>query len=248
MVSAPASVTSGLWSYASPHLHDGAYTAQVSQNGQSRETAFTVDTTPPALTISSPVNGATVTVARPTLAGLAGAAGGDHASVTLRIYAGSATGAEPDLRLRSPAQRLELEHRLERSAVARRRLHGRRGTERRSRQPRQRDDDVRGCAAARIGGVFAERARVLLPVVPAKPHVGEPISLVSTSSDLGSPLTAFAWAVASPSVFAPGERVLTTSFATPGAHLVHLRVTDAAGLTSEVGETIPVGPLQLSLM
>src|SRR5207245_1849040 len=60
---------------------------------------------------------------------------------------------------------------------------------------------------------------------PAAPHVGERVSLVSGSTDATSALTGFAWDVAGTGAFQAGGQVLSTSFATPGNHLVRLRVT-----------------------
>jgi hypothetical protein len=76
--------------------------------------------------------------------------------------------------------------------------------------------------------------------LPPAPHTGETVTLVSTSTDPTSPLTAFAWALAGNGVFGAGEPVVTTSFSTPGAHVVQLRVSDAAGQSSTASETIPV--------
>ena len=45
-----------------------------------------------------------------------------------------------------------------------------------------------------------------------------------------------------------GKPVLTTSFATPGAHVVQLRVTDGYGLSSVATETIAVRSSPLILM
>jgi hypothetical protein len=76
---------------------------------------------------------------------------------------------------------------------------------------------------------------------PALPQTGEPVSLVSTSSDAYSPIVALAWALGGP--FQGGGTVLTTAFSTPGGHLVRLLVTNADGLSSVAGETIDViGP------
>jgi Immunoglobulin I-set domain len=75
---------------------------------------------------------------------------------------------------------------------------------------------------------------------PSAPHVGEPVSLVSTSTDATSPITAFAWSLAGNGAFNTGAPALSTSFSTPGSHVVMLRVTDANGLSSVLAETIPV--------
>ena len=74
---------------------------------------------------------------------------------------------------------------------------------------------------------------------PAKPHVGESISLVSSSTDDASPITGYAWNVLGPAFIAGGQ-TRTASFSTPGAHPVQLRVTDAGGRTSVVSQSIPV--------
>lgn len=84
--------------------------------------------------------------------------------------------------------------------------------------------------------------------VPATPAAGQSVSLVSNSTNGSSPIGAFAWDVAGNSSFAPGGSVMSTSFATPGAHIVHLRVTDANGLSSVATRTISVGPPALKLL
>ena len=68
--------------------------------------------------------------------------------------------------------------------------------------------------------------------IPSAPHTGEPVTLVSTSTDASSPITGFAWALRGNGLFTQGESALATSFSTPGAHVVQLRVTAASGLSS----------------
>jgi hypothetical protein len=75
---------------------------------------------------------------------------------------------------------------------------------------------------------------------PPLPQTGEPVSLVSSSSDAASPITALAWSLASTDPFENGGTVLTTSFSTPGPHAVRLRATNALGLASVATETIEV--------
>jgi hypothetical protein len=75
---------------------------------------------------------------------------------------------------------------------------------------------------------------------PPIPQTGETVSLVSSSTDASSPITAFAWALTSVSAFQTGGSVVTTSFSTPGAHVVRLQATNAAGLSSTATETIDV--------
>jgi hypothetical protein len=83
---------------------------------------------------------------------------------------------------------------------------------------------------------------------PSTPVVGETVSLASSSTDRTSPLTTFAWALASNAVFKVGKQVLTTSFTTPGDHVVRLSVTAADGLSSVASATIHVIRPPLILM
>jgi Bacterial Ig-like domain len=75
---------------------------------------------------------------------------------------------------------------------------------------------------------------------PPIPQTGEQVSLVSSSTDSASPITGFGWALTSAGMFQDGGSVLSTSFSTPGAHVVRLRVSNAAGLSSVATETIDV--------
>ena len=78
---------------------------------------------------------------------------------------------------------------------------------------------------------------------PPVPQTGEPVSLVSISTDAASPITGIAWALTSNGPFQGGGALLTTSFSSPGGHVVRLRVTNANGLSSDASETINVvGP------
>jgi hypothetical protein len=76
---------------------------------------------------------------------------------------------------------------------------------------------------------------------PVSPNTGQPLSLVSTSTDATSPITAYAWDVADNGPFGPfeaGGPARTTTFATPASHQVRLRVTAADHLSSVAVETI----------
>jgi hypothetical protein len=75
---------------------------------------------------------------------------------------------------------------------------------------------------------------------PAVPQTGEIVSLVSISTDLASPITGTAWALSSSGPFQAGGVLLTTTFSTPGGHVVRLRVTNASGVSSVATETINV--------
>lgn len=83
---------------------------------------------------------------------------------------------------------------------------------------------------------------------PSSPKTGEAVSLVSNSIDITSPITAFAWDPSGTGAFQGGGPVFSTSFPTPGAHVVHLRVTNASGLSSLATQTIEVVPAPLVLM
>jgi hypothetical protein len=83
---------------------------------------------------------------------------------------------------------------------------------------------------------------------PSSPAVGEPVTLLSSSTDASSPITAFAWALAGNGPFRAGKPLITTSFSAPGAHVVRLRVSDANGVSSVATETIPVARAPLTLM
>ncbi|HTA34480.1 MAG TPA: Ig-like domain-containing protein [Solirubrobacteraceae bacterium] len=99
--SASVSVKGGTWSYTSTHLNDGVYTAQAEQgdeaghDGVSNAVTFTVDTTPPALTLETPQNGEELATSRPTFSGLAGHATGDHSLVTVKLYKGASVSGSP---------------------------------------------------------------------------------------------------------------------------------------------------------
>jgi PKD domain len=83
---------------------------------------------------------------------------------------------------------------------------------------------------------------------PASPRVGESVSIVSSSTDPASPIISYAWDLAGDGSFAIGGPGMSTTFATPGNHLVQLRVTNGDGISSLAASTIPVGSARLTLM
>jgi len=83
---------------------------------------------------------------------------------------------------------------------------------------------------------------------PSSPMVGETVSLVSTSIDPSSPITAFAWNVTESGAFEAGDAQASATFTVPGAHVVQLRVTNAEGASSTVPETIQVSTPTATLM
>lgn len=94
--------TGGTWT-AGPlgHLADGIYTAQAEQSddagniGLSAPSTFTIDTTPPDITMSSPVQGAVTTGSSQLVEGSAGTSEGDSQSITIKLFAGSSITTQP---------------------------------------------------------------------------------------------------------------------------------------------------------
>ena len=82
-------------------LSDGTYTAQADQSdaagnsGVSVPRTFTVDTFPPAVTLTSPSSGSLTTDATPAFSGGAGAAPGDASTVAVDVFAGTSTSGSP---------------------------------------------------------------------------------------------------------------------------------------------------------
>jgi Immunoglobulin I-set domain/PKD domain len=75
---------------------------------------------------------------------------------------------------------------------------------------------------------------------PASPYIGEPVSLVSSSTDTASAITSLAWDLAGNGQFIAGGQIVTTSFSSVGDHVVRLRVADADGRSSVAAETVRV--------
>ncbi len=232
----------GAWSLGPlKALEDGTYTAQATQtNGEtgSATATFTIDTAAPVVTLNSlePPPGDVT----PSFAGSAS----DITPVTVQIHAGATeegtivslataagTGGSWSSADAQPALPVG-----EYTAVA------------------TQDSSLAGNPAGRSAPVsFAVTPPLVAAPEPALapptasfkwfppvPQTGEPVSLVSSSSDAASPITALAWSLASSDPFESGGTVLNTSFSTPGPHAVRLRVTNAAGLASVATETIDV--------
>ncbi len=83
---------------------------------------------------------------------------------------------------------------------------------------------------------------------PSLPQAGELVTLVSSSRDSQSPITTFGWAFSTNAPFENGGPLVTASFATPGAHVVRLRVISADGLSSVATDTITVSEPHPPLM
>jgi large repetitive protein len=246
--SGPASV--GAWSLglAEP-LPDGTYTAQAeqppvakNQAGVSETTTFTVDTQAPQPTLSVP-GGST---GLETVSGSAGTAPGDRRQVTAELFSGgSAEGAA-----------IETITVLDSADGTWSATFAGLGGGQYTVLARQSDEAGNtGSSAAQSFTVSSPPppAGPSAPVasftwVPQTPTVGQSVSLVSKSTDASSAITGYGWDLSGGGPFAAGGSVMTTTFATPGAHTVRLQVIDANGLSSTVAETIQVAPQALTLM
>jgi PKD domain len=77
---------------------------------------------------------------------------------------------------------------------------------------------------------------------PVNPLSGETITFASTSYDPESPITGQTWNLeGGGDAFVAAGPVVSTVFATPGSHLVRLRVTAADGSAGEAAQAVVVG-------
>lgn len=239
---------SGSWSVTAEPLADGTYVAtavqtesfsEVKNEGKSNPVSFTIDTTPPEVTLTAPANGSSTSASSVTASGGAGTATGDVPSVSVELFAGGSAGSQPQETLVVGATSTW-------SATFEGLAPGTYTV-----QATQSDDVGNTRTSAPATFTVTPPPPPPAPAspaasfvwVPAAPVVGESVSLVSNSTDLASPITGFAWALSPTAAFSPGGSLLTTSFSTPGAHAVRLRVTDAAGGASTATETVPVKAL-----
>jgi hypothetical protein len=244
-----ASPNGGHWSIAAGEsLDDGTYTAKATQTNaslepQTAQASFTVDATPPIVTMTTPTNGSSSTGTSQLVGGSAGSASGDLPAITIQLYPGEAIGPQvPIVTLGVQASGASWSATL-----------GGLGPATYTAQATQRDQAGNIGASAPVTFTIAAPAAPSPPVAsfkwfPPSPVTGESVSLVSSSTDPASPITGFEWALSSTGAFSPGKPVLTTSFATPGAHVVRLRVTDAAGRSSIATQTVPVTARRRVLM
>jgi hypothetical protein len=249
---AATTLESGAWSALASPLPDGSYAAHAIQRtppplstpiAHSQPIAFTIDTVAPSVTIGTPPNGSSSTSAPPLLAGSAGAAAGDLPSITVRLFVGATIGPQPAF------ETLVTEASGERWSAAPGSLAP--GTY--TAQAEQRDQAGNPGVSQAVTFVVSGPPTPPPPAAsfrwfPASPRVGEPVSLVSSSTDSFSPITGFAWSLSSAAPFVAGKPILATTFATPGSHVVRLQVTDAEGRSSVATETVPVSPSPLTLM
>jgi hypothetical protein len=254
-----ATPSAGSWSVGAGPLTNGTYTAVAeqingaSEAGTSSPVTFSVDTPPPAVTLNSPASPSSNTT--PSFTGTATG----NKQVTVRIYAGAkakgsvvskATAAVSEASwtsgYASPALSTGQYTAVASEPSA---LQG---------NPDGHSEPVTFTIAPPPGvtpAVISLGANPSLapPLTsfrwfPPVPQTGEAVSFVSTTSDTTSAITGLAWALISGGPFQPGGSVLTTSFSTPGPHLVRLRAVNAFGLSSIAAETINVVGPRVSLM
>ncbi len=249
-LSAPVGAT---WS-AGPaqNLADGVYTALATQTepgeepGTSEPVTFTVDTTPPQVTITSPANGSSTSSGSQVVSGTTGTATDESSTVTLQLFSGATT--EPQ----APLEALTVPV----SNGSWSATFG--GLSPDTYTVRAEQSDEVGNLGMSAPVTFTVSAPAAPPAVPpptasfkwfpAAPKTGENVSLVSSSTDAASPITAFAWALTGNGAFQAGKPVLTTSFSSPGNHVVQLRVTDGNGHSSVATQTVYVSSSPLILM
>ena len=243
-------------------LADGVYTAQaeqedtdpLGQTGFSTLSTFTVDADPPKVTLSAPEEGSSSPASSIPVSGSAGTAEGDSKSVTVQLFGGASIGEQSSLE----AVTVQANGGGWSGAFG--------GLDPGTYTARaEQSDDV-----GNVGYSQPATFTVLAPTsntqtttspslppptpvaafqwFPSTPVVGEPVSLVSTSTDPGGSIAAFAWSLTPVGPWLAGGHVLSTTFTTAGPHVVRLAVTGGNGLSGEVAETIPVVAQPLVLM
>jgi hypothetical protein len=233
-------------------LPPGTYTAQAEQQhlpepvGYSAPVTFTIDTTPPRVTLTSPASGSSTIGSSQLLSGAGETAHGDLPAITVQLFAGSSIGSQPALEAVT----------VEASGGIWSATFGGLNPGTYTARAEQRDEAGNTGMSAPVTFTLAPPPPPPSPTpplasfrwFPSTPVVGEPVSLASSSTDRTSPLTTFGWSLASNAAFKVGKQVLTTSFTTPGDHVVRLSVTAADGLSSVASATIHVIRPPLILM
>jgi hypothetical protein len=247
-----ATFTGTTWSVPSGGvLPPGIYTAEAEigelpEVSKSPPVTFTVDNTPPQVSITSPANGSSSSNPTQVVSGTAETESVDLPAVTITLYAGPAVQPGPGLESVG-VQAVNGTWTATFGGLAL-------GTY--TARAEQSDGAGNTGASAPLSFTISPPPRPPThppPVAsftwfPTAPEVGESVSFVSSSTDHASPITGFAWALGSRGVFHAGGPVLATTFAEAGPHVVSLRVTAADGLSSTVTQTIPVAAPLLTPM
>jgi hypothetical protein len=246
----PITVTASgnTWSTTVPTpLQDGTYTAQAEQEnlagtpGFSAPTTFTVDTSAPQVTLSAPASSTGIE----TVSGTAGTARGDQTAVTVQVFSGPSSAGQ------SPIETVIVNATGASWSATLAGLGGGTYAVRAEQSDEAGNTGVSAESSFTVtspGAPAASAPTASFTWIPATPVAGQAVSLVSNSAPGSSPIGAFAWDVAGNNSFAPGGSVMTTSFATAGSHVVHLRVTDGNGLSSVASRTIGVVAPSLTLL
>ena len=232
-------------------LAGGTYTVQAEQAlspGKlvSAPISFTVDAEPPGVTLTSPANGSSTSSSSQTLSGSAGTAEGDLSTITAHLYVGGTAEGVPLQTISAQTSDGSWSATVSALSVGTYTVQA------------EQSDDVGNTGHSEavtftVASVPSVATQSSPPVasfkwIPSAPNTGEQVTLISTSTDLSAPITSFAWSPAGNGAFTGGESSLTTSFPTPGAHVVQLDVTDASGASSTVAETIAVSAAPVPLM
>jgi len=246
----------GSWtsSEASPALADGSYRAVATQEslfgnaiGETASFSFTIDTVPPRVTLSYPADRSSTSSGSQLVRGSASTAEHDLSGVIVQLYSGSAVTDG-----QAPLQSIAVSA----ASGAWSATFAGLGAGTYALRAKQSDDAGNVGVSPTIAFTVVPAAPAHTPSpptaafywFPSAPQTGESVSLVSSSTSAGGPITAFAWDLKGGGAFAAGGPVISTSFSTPGRHLVRLRVSDASGLSSVVARTIEVSPAPLPLM
>ncbi|MHB8241294.1 MAG: Ig-like domain-containing protein [Solirubrobacteraceae bacterium] len=252
-------VRAGSWSLTLPTLAQGTYTASATQIQVGRVTvrsnavSFSVDLTAPALTLSTSTAGSAGS-GPVLLGGQAGAEAGDLPSVTVQVYAGSTItlGETPVEAITVQAAGGKWS-----AAVA--------GLAPGEYVARAEQSDLAGnvavtasasfeilasvtSSAANVPGASTTPPSASFTWLPAKPHVDEPVALLSTSLAGSSPLTEAAWATTATGPFELVGLAHSLTFTSPGKHLVRLKVTAADGQTSSISKELSILPRAAGMM
>jgi hypothetical protein len=275
----------GVWS-AGPvaSLSDGVYTVQAEESdaagniGFSSPSTFTVDTTPPDVTLSSPIEGAVTEGSSQLIEGTAGTSQGDSSNVTVKLFAGSkirqvasetvgveafaghwsvtlgglSEGAYTIIAEQTDdagniGQSEPVTFKVESSKPAGPEL----GTTTKVTTSESTSESVATPGPGQVptpqAGAVSSPPVASFTWFPSAPHTGETVSVVSSSNDIVSPIATLSWALGG-NPFQVGGAVFTTSFATPGAHVVSLHVVAVDGLAATATQKILVSSPSIPLM